>query len=78
MCSNSCHEMWRHVSREWKVIHVSRDSMRDNRDLDDEECSLYRVIMVLRVLQLEPEDRDYILEFMDHTQYRKEGDWWWR
>jgi len=29
--------------------------------------------MVLRVLQLEPEDRDYILEFMDHTQDRKEG-----
>ena len=28
--------------------------------------------------QLEAEDRDYILEFMDHTKYREEGDWWWR
>ena len=31
-------------------------------------------IMVLRVLQLEPEDRDYILEFIDHTQDMEEGD----
>ena len=44
--------------------HVSRDSVRDNRELDDEECPLYRAIMVLRVLQLEAEDQDYILEFM--------------
>ena len=36
--------------------------------MDDEECLLYRAIMVLRVLQLEAEDRDYILEFMDHTE----------
>ena len=52
---------------------MSGDSVRDNRDLDDEECPLYRAIMVLRVLQLETEDWDYFLEFMDHTQYREEG-----
>ena len=45
-------------------IHLAGDSVRDNRELDDEECSLYRAIMVLRVLQLEAEDQDYILEFM--------------
>ena len=38
--------------------------MRHNRELDDDECPLYRAIMVLRVIQLEAEDRDYILEFM--------------
>ena len=48
--------------------------MRDNRELDDEECSLYRVIMVLRLLQLEAENWNYILEFMDHTEDRNEGD----
>ena len=64
MCSDTCPEMWRHVSSECEVIRVSGDSVRDNRELDDEECPLYRAIMVLRVLQLEAEDRDYILEFM--------------
>ena len=54
------------------MIHVSGDSVRDNRELDDEECPLYRAIIVLRVLQLEAEDRDYILEFMDHTEVREE------
>ena len=54
--------MWRHVSSECEVIHVSGDSVRDNRELDDEECPLY--IMVLRVIQLEAEDWDYILEVM--------------
>ena len=34
----------------------------------------FSYIMVLRVLQLEPEDRDYILEFIDHTQDMEEGD----
>ena len=52
------------MSSECEVIHVSGDSVRDNRELDDEECSLYRATMVLRVLQLEPEDHDYILEVM--------------
>ena len=42
--------------------------MRDNRELDDEECPLYRAIMVLWVLQLEAEDLDYILKCMDHTK----------
>ena len=46
------------------MIHMSGDSVRDNRELDDEECPLYRAIIVLRVLKLEAEDRDYILQFM--------------
>ena len=54
MCSDTCPEMWRHVSRECEVIHMSRDSVRDNRELDDEECPLYRAIMVLGVMQPEP------------------------
>ena len=74
VCSDACPEMWRHVASECEVIRVSGDSVRDNRELDDEECPLYRAIMVLRVLQLEPEDRDYILEFMDHIEDREEGD----
>ena len=60
------------MSRECEVIHVSWDSVRD-RELDDEECPLYRAIMVLRVLQLEAEDRDYILQFMDHTEVREDS-----
>ena len=30
--------------------------------------------MVLRVLKLETEDQDYILELMDHTDDKKKGD----
>ena len=63
----------RHVSSECEVIHVSGDIVRDNRELDDEKCPLYRAIMVLRV-QLEAENWNYILEFMDHTKDREEGD----
>ena len=66
MCLDTCPEMWIHVSRECKCeeIHVSGDSVRDNRELDDEECPLYRAIIVLRVIQLEAEDKDYILKVM--------------
>ena len=71
VCSETCPEKWRHVSRECEVIHVSGCPgtlqyfiMRDNRELEYEECPLYRAIMVLRVQQLEAEDQDYILEFM--------------
>ena len=39
MCSDTCPEMWRHVSRECEVIHVSGDSVRDKGELEDEECS---------------------------------------
>ena len=74
VCSDTCPEMWRHAPEECGVIRVSGDSVRDNRELDDEECPLYRAIMVLRVLQLGAEDRDYMLEFMDHTEDREEGD----
>ena len=74
VCSDTCPEMWRHVPEECKVIRVSGESVRDNRELDDVESPLYRSIMVLRVLQLRAEDRDYMLEFMDHIEDREEGD----
>ena len=37
MCSDTCPEMWRHISSECEVMHVCEDSERDNRELDDEE-----------------------------------------
>ena len=65
------------MCRECEVIYMSGDSVsaRDNRELEDEECSLYRAIM-LRVLQLEAEDWDYIPEFMDRqSSLVRAGPW---
>ena len=50
-------------------------SVRDNRELDDDECPLYRAIMMLRVMQLEAEDQDYILEVMTSSIVLRPEKW---
>ena len=70
LCSSSCPEIWRHSSQECQVIAPSGPQVPDNEG-QDEECPLYRVIMVLRVLQLPPDQLDYVLQFMDHGDSRE-------
>ena len=69
LCSASCPELSRHSSQECRVISPSGLLVPDNQG-QEENCPLYRVIMVLRVLQLPPDQLDYVLQFMDHGDTR--------
>ena len=70
LCSESCPEIWRHSDTECRVIAPSGRHVPDSEG-QDEDCPLYRAIMVLRVLQLPPEQLDYVLQFMDHGDSRE-------
>ena len=70
LCSLSCQEIFRHSSQECRVIAPSGPAVPDNQG-QEENCPLYRVIMVLRVLQLPPDQLSYLLQFMDHGDSRE-------
>ena len=69
LCSPSCPQLVRHSEEECQVIAPSGPQVPDN-DGKEVVCPLYRVILVLRVLLLPPDNLDYVLQFMDHGDSR--------
>ena len=70
----SCAEIWRHSDEECRALAPSGPATAAAAAAGEEVCGVYRAVMALRVLQLEPAERDYLLEFMDHGEDRDQGE----